>query len=837
MSQLTFEIFFNKDQKRECHCETDDLLSKPLSDFASSESKKIEDFFFFYKGALIDVSKNENIKDTIFGNSGKDKFKIFALPLTPIQVPKSVPIKIEQELPEKKPNEIELNSITKPTKEIIIETKEEKRDEYEEPSQIRRKINKVYYNDIVCPKCETTAIIEKNGLNLNVLNCENFHYLKNITFDVFDQFVYDYNNDSNEYKKKFRCNICGMPKNKLKEDKMYICSCGCRVCNECRNGLHKPESKDSNENKGHFQVNIEDKNYYCLKHGAKNYTCYCIDCNANLCDECKNGHDEKHDIEYFKDIRVNKDYVKDLETKAKEHKTTLLDFIEITRLIFDKIINTIEDYLNSHIMIEKSLIRRFKNNQFNYQLLRNLKNKKLFENDLFKTMEKLNSELKTLEDVKKNFKDSNFINNQFNSLFNNIYSPINRAKQASEKKSIQKFEPNKKKLLVITYDIPGKQLDRRVKLFDPVFVENNKDNISMKIKINGIDQGKNYYTLTSEYRNNRDVNQFQVELTEKDNGVTDMSYMLNNCKYVKSVNFSNWEMKNITSVEAMFQLCNFNKVPDVHMIDMRNLVNARAMFCKCKNITTLDNWREWKECLWFNNKVEYRIKNMSMLFNGCINLKTVNFPKWTNYINQLEDISYMFNRCKSLIEVNHLSVLLNSPNMKNLCGLFNGCISLNKLSSKFSSKSPLIEDLSIMFQNCTKVQSIEAGFDNARNIRNISGMFAGCKNLRKITPGIFYTDNLINMAALCKGCGELETLYDIGGPGKYNMSKVANTKEMFSGCKKLKYAKWLPYIKFKAGTNFDEILKDIIVDKKDNIKKEWDKNKAETVEKNVIDNQ
>ena len=308
--------------------------------------------------------------------------------------------------------------------------------------------------------------------------------------------------------------------------------------------------------------------------------------------------------------------------------------------------------------------------------------------------------------------------------------------------------------------------------------------------------------------------------------------MLNNCKYVTSVDFKNWQMNNIKSVEAMFQLCNFNKIPNVPMIDMRNLENARAMFCKCKNIKNLDDWKVWKDAAWFNNKVEYKIKNMSMLFNGCINLKTVNIPKWQNYINQLEDISYMFNRCKSLTEVNHFCVLLGSQKMKNLCRLFNSCNSLVKISSKLTCKSPLVDDLSIMFQNCTKMPTIEASFDYAKNIRNISGMFAGCKNVRKITPGIYYTDNLINMAALCKGCGELETLSDIGYSSKYNMSKVEITKAMFSGCKKLKTAKWLVNIRFKAGTNFDEILRDTIVDKKDIIKVEWQKHQ---VEKNRID--
>ena len=61
--------------------------------------------------------------------------------------------------------------------------------------ELRRKINKQYYLDVVCPRCDTTAIIDKvqdkNSLLLNVLNCGNFHYLKNMHYDAFDDFVFD----------------------------------------------------------------------------------------------------------------------------------------------------------------------------------------------------------------------------------------------------------------------------------------------------------------------------------------------------------------------------------------------------------------------------------------------------------------------------------------------------------------------------------------------------------------------------------------------------------------------------------------------------------------------
>ena len=39
---------------------------------------------------------------------------------------------------------------------------------------------KKYYNDIVCPFCKTSAIIENNGIKLNIINClfnNNFKFI------------------------------------------------------------------------------------------------------------------------------------------------------------------------------------------------------------------------------------------------------------------------------------------------------------------------------------------------------------------------------------------------------------------------------------------------------------------------------------------------------------------------------------------------------------------------------------------------------------------------------------------------------------------------------------
>ena len=79
-------------------------------------------------------------------------------------------------------------------------------------------------------------------------------------------------------------------------------------------------------------------------------------------------------------------------------------------------------------MIEKGLIRRFNRQELNYQLIKNLRNKKLFENDIFQKLENLDK----IEEI----------NKRFISLFNDIYKPINDAKQKKDKKDKKKPNTN-----------------------------------------------------------------------------------------------------------------------------------------------------------------------------------------------------------------------------------------------------------------------------------------------------------------------------------------------------------------------------------------------------------
>ena len=458
---------------------------------------------------------------------------------------------------------------------------------------------------------------------------------------------------------------------------------------------------------------------------------------------------------------------------------------------------TIESYLNSYILIEETLLSRYKNGFMNFQLLRNLRNKKIFNFSLFKKIEeKLNKARDTWFKI-------NIINDIYTSIkFNEIEENFKAEQKTIENPGYNKIELN--------YRIDDvKSINKFIKLFDPVFVKNNKDKLS--IEINGEKQKE----LSVYFENKKEEQEINVILTEdKKYAITDMSYMFNNCKKLDSIDLSRYNTKNITSTEAMFQMCQIQNIPSIiSNLSFPNLTNVRAMFCKCLNIKSIPDL-----CNIFNKT--NKITDISMLFNGCINLKEIiNFNKW--YLPNITDMSYLFNRCK---EIGTIVFTKNiSENIRNMCGLFNCCEKLETIT-QIPLKTKNTEDMSIMFQGCEKLVKIDGIADfYTQNVRDMSGMFSKCHNL-KIIPKIGYwkLNNVKEIIGLFNECQSLEKIPDLGS---WNMSQIKDASGMFYKCSGLKEAKGINKWRFSNGTTIDNIFDQCSLPNIDDIKKAWKEKK------------
>ena len=784
MSELTFEFHLNKTSEN-FTCQGDDKIMLPLKKFAENQNKELKNFAFYYKSSLIKDSEYETrINKSIFGNTKAKKFYIFV-------------VLLQKESKNKKPEE--KNEIIIEKK---IETKEEKKEPKEEKKETKEEKNeeekKESYYDIVCPECQTSAIIDINNdkadLGLKILNCENFHNLKNKAYDIYEELDLD----------RIPL-VCDVNYSLLTppEDKLYLCSCGSRVCSECEKG-HNDE--------GHFKIDYKNKNYFCLKHKKpEKFSSYCIDCNANICGECEKVHPSSHKIYKFNEISPTSDDINKWKDNYKKHQEQLTKFITSIKESFNNMVNTVEKNLNSYILIEKTLIKRYDDGFKNFQLLRNLTNENIFTNSIFEKLEKHSVPDEQVEISKK----LDFLNKMYVKIIGLKKGEVN---MSTEIKSDGKHS------IKIEYQIPANPINRNVKLFDKVFIKNNSDKIS--IKINKKDLGKEELQKFVEkgyYNNVNDAPKLEVEIKEKEKGecITDLSYMLNNCKNVTKVDFSEWDNSQVTSMEAMFQLTNLDSNSIIGGLFEKktnpNLTNIKAMFCKCVNIKEIPNLNN----LFYNKN---NIKDIGMLFNGCKNLQKINGDKW--YADNITNMSYAFNRCESLEEI-HLGKNFTTNNVKNMCGLFNGCTKLKKVPSAISGWNiQNVEDISIMFQGCQALKNIDIKNYNVSNVKDMSGLFSKCSELNSINTFKNWTPNkvkeMVGMFNECKNLKKIEI-------GKWNLTNVSNASGMFYKCEGLKTltnGDSLFNFTYKNNrTNVENIFDQSGIEGKDNIKKAWESKK------------
>ena len=777
-----------KTKKYNFSCNDDESISVPINQFLRLIGSISDDLAFYFNGSLLNQNDKIHIKDKF---SGSGAVNIVAFPLR-----KMIEYNKNQKKPELNPSDKYKQTSEPVKKEGDQDTKISKEKKEEKASaKIEEKIEveeKKFYNDIICPFCKTSAIIENNGMKLKIINCGNFHHLEDIRYDKFDEYEYDLNDISEENIKRLsetpyiKCNRCNQhlrymtPPNHL-----YMCTCQITLCSACEKD-HKDE--------GHYKVEVENINYKCLIHG-KNFSSYCLDCNMNICDSCSSLHQEpSHEVLKFHNLKPKEEYIKELEKEIVKQQKILNNFYESSK----KILDDIHNYLNKYIIIEKTFLNRYRSNVYNFQLLQNIRNRSLFyDNIIFQELKEFGDDKKDL-DLK--IKLDSLIN-VFGKM-KNIY--------AKEKKEtpIQKNNENKNQL-IIKYQIKDpNNINRKVKIFDSVFVEKNKNKCEIEIKYKEDKQDKKSNEKLREYFDNK-TNSEELTITLTENQViTDMSYMFNNCKSFYSVDFSKWTISNITNIESMFQLTNMIEIPkSLSNLMTTKLTNMRGLFCKCTHLETKN-----QEKLKFGNLNTQNVKDMSLLFNGCRKLKQIDLKGID--VRNVEDMSYMFSRCVELKEIHGLNNW-KPNNLKNACGLFNKCEKLTILSNMGNWTMENVTDISIIFQFCESLDKLpDIHKWNLNKVEDISGAFSGCsklkspaiKNLYKLQLksitsmcGLFNectglttfpdvsnwnTDNVTDMSGLFCGCTSMTDLPP--NINKWNISKVVDMSYIFDGCGALK---------------------------------------------------
>ena len=166
--------------------------------------------------------------------------------------------------------------------------------------------------------------------------------------------------------------------------------------------------------------------------------------------------------------------------------------------------------------------------------------------------------------------------------------------------------------------------------------------------------------------------------------------------------------------------------------------------------------------------------NASWLFQGFVNLKTINFGNCF-VTSSVTRMSGMFEGCSSLTGLD-LSCFETSA-VTDMYGVFSSCGSLTHLDlTSFDTSN--VTDMSSMFDGCRSLTSLDLTSFDTSSVTDMGSMFDDCMSLPHLNLTSFDTSKVTDMAFMFSGCNSLTRL-DLSN---FDTSNVTNMLWMFGLC-------------------------------------------------------
>ena len=338
---------------------------------------------------------------------------------------------------------------------------------------------------------------------------------------------------------------------------------------------------------------------------------------------------------------------------------------------------------------------------------------------------------------------------------------------------------------IIKYKIRKDKKDRRIKIFNEQFVENNKSNF--KIIYNNeelnlissleISCDENIVEITLKQINEiTNLSKMFMECDElysfpglsklNTEKVTDISHLFRNCKNILELpDLSEWNTPNVNNMSYLFSGCSIiNSLPDISKWNTSKVTDVSNMFFGCSNILKLPDISNWNTS---------KIKNMNKMFEGCS--KLVDLPdisKWD--VGAVTNMSFMFYGCISISNLPDISVW-NTKEVVDMSSMFYLCSGLDKLPELDKWNVTNLKKYSSMFDMCKLTLNIPAFSRRDSNFENIeyfySHNYLQCFKCKEI-PKLCLKDNEEALIS-CVSCGWIEDI---------KISKLVNSFSSSSKC-------------------------------------------------------
>ena len=246
---------------------------------------------------------------------------------------------------------------------------------------------------IKCPKCICNdTIIKIENFRLQFDGCK----YKNSETIIFD----DYEKSQEIDFSKIKCSKSGC-KNNVKDDPDDFYKC--IDCTTINNRTTYYCSKCNNKHTtNHRRIKYDEKNYYCEEH-CKKLMNYCGSCDKDLCEDCKNDHNN-HSIITYESMEEKTKNIRDNINKIKKSISDLEHVVENIRGFLDGSVNIIKKYC----IIAENIINKYET--FN----KDLKNHRILQSVI--NLKESNEQV--MEDIKSIMNNKNDIREQTKNLIN-----------------------------------------------------------------------------------------------------------------------------------------------------------------------------------------------------------------------------------------------------------------------------------------------------------------------------------------------------------------------------------------------------------------------------------
>ena len=249
------------------------------------------------------------------------------------------------------------------------------------------------------------------------------------------------------------------------------------------------------------------------------------------------------------------------------------------------------------------------------------------------------------------------------------------------------------------------------------------------------------------------------------------NHMFNNCQSLTSLDVSNWDNSNVTSMFQMFSYCHSLTSLDVSNWNTSNVTDMSYMFFNCELLTSLD----------VSNFNTSNVTNMSHMFYYCNSLTSLDLSNWDN--GNVTNMEYMFARCyelNSIIGIEDWDVS-NVETMESM--FFYTKVSELDLSNWDTNS---LTEMKWMFCDCYMLRSLNVTGWNTSKVTSLAEVFAfyerGNHNLIEIIGlNTWDVSNVTNMYSMFWECRSLKSL-DLSG---WDMRNATYIEWMFCDCESL----------------------------------------------------